>query len=99
MNNKSVTGFTLFNPVPLTVFGGVPMTNSKGDTLTIKSNTEVIYNGVTMNDIIYVPVMYILAYPVENPTTMMSFGTNGLSGNTCIVTDPSGMAVVSANPS
>lgn len=98
MNQKSVTGYTLFNPVPLTAFGGATMTNSTGDSLTINSNTEVVYNQVTMNNIIYVPVMYILASPAVKPTTMMSFGTNGLKGNTCIITDPNGMKVVSANP-
>lgn len=96
MNKQSVTGNTLFNPVPLTAFGGVPMTNKGGDSLTIVSDTEVIYNKVTMNDIIYVPVMYILASPAVNSKTMMSFGTNGLKGNTCIITDPTGMKVVSA---
>lgn len=111
MNGISITGCTLFNPVPLTAFGGVPMTNEAGDSLTIVSNTEVIYTTkpiggdsevysetVTMSNIIYVPVMYILAAPVEKPTTMMSFGTNGLHGNTCIITTPTGMTVVSAHP-
>lgn len=82
-----VTGYTLFNPVPLTVFGGVTMTNKQGDTLTVTNNNQVIYNGVTMNSIIYVPLMYILAYPIIDTTTVMSFGTDGLKGNTCIITN------------
>ncbi len=82
-----VIGYTLFNPVPLTVFGGVTMTNTQGDTLTVTNDNQVIYNGVTMNSIIYVPLMYILAYPIIDTTTVMSFGTDGLKGNTCIITN------------
>jgi hypothetical protein len=87
INGKTVKGNTLFNPVPLTVFGGVPMTNSKGDTLTVTNNNEVVYNNTNMDGIIYVPLMYILAYPKDSPKVLMSFGTDGLKGNTCIVTD------------
>lgn len=99
---NNIMGYTLFNPVPLSAFGGAVMTDDKGNSLTVVSDVEVIYvNGVTkettvMNNIIYVPLMYILAYPHNNPTTEMSFGTNGTNGNTCIVTDKNGITVVSA---
>lgn len=96
MGHENVTGFTLFNPVPLSVFGGVPMTDAKGDSLTVVSDAEVIYNGTTMNNILYVPIMYILANPWNAPTTVMSFGTAGLNGNACIVIDGNGTSVVSA---
>jgi hypothetical protein len=97
-----MTGYTLFNPVPLSAFGGAVMKDPKGDSLTVVSDSEVIYFNsttnvsTTMNNIIYVPIMYILANPAVGPTTEMSFGTNGLNGNTCIVTDVSGVSVVSA---
>ncbi|MGZ3873631.1 MAG: hypothetical protein ACXVJD_11975, partial [Mucilaginibacter sp.] len=86
INGADANGYTLFNPVPLLVFGGVQMTNAAGDTLTVTNDNQVIYNGTTMDSIIYVPLMYILAYPITNSTTVMSFGTDGLKGNTCIVT-------------
>jgi hypothetical protein len=95
--HQNIIGFTLFNPVPLSVFGGVPMTNSK-DSLTILSNSEVTYNNKTLDSILYVPVMYILANPWNKPTIVMSFGTDGLKGNTCIITDQSGISVVNAIP-
>ena len=86
INGQTISAFTLFNPVPLSVFGGVPMTDSKGDKLTVNNDNSVTYNGTNMNSIIYVPLMYILAYPVDNPTVVMSFGTDGTHGNACIVT-------------
>ena len=103
-NHKNVTGSTLFNPVPLLAFGGVPMTNNNTpkDSLTVVSKNKVVYNGETMEGIIYVPLMYILAYPWNKPTIVMSFGTDGLKGNTCIVTDltvnPPKISVVYAIP-
>lgn len=96
IGDKKVDGYTLFNPVPLSVFDGVPMTNSNGDSLTVVSDSEVIYNGVTMNSILYVPIMYILANPWDAPTTVMSFGTSGLKGNTCIVIQGKTTSIVSA---
>lgn len=86
VNGAEVKGNTLFNPVPLSAFGGVPMTNDKGDILTINNDNSVTYNGIKMDNIIYVPLMYILAYPADKPTTVMSFGTAGSHGNACIVT-------------
>lgn len=86
INGQTISGFTLFNPVPLSVFGGVPMTNSQYDRLTVNNDNSVTYNGTDMNSIIYVPLMYILAYPADNPTVVMSFGTDGTHGDACIVT-------------
>lgn len=97
IGSYQANGFTLFNPVPLHVFGGVPMKDSKGkNSLTVVSDWEVIYNGTTMKSIIYVPIMYILANPWDAPTTVMSFGTSGLKGNTCIVLQGGTTKVVSA---
>jgi hypothetical protein len=98
INGKTVNAFTLLNPVPLTVFGGMLLTNANGDTLTVVSNTQVIYNGIPMTNILYIPLMYILANPYDKTTTLMSFGTDGLKGNTCIVTNSSGITVVNAIP-
>ncbi len=86
INNQSISGYTPFNPVPLSVFGGLPMTNSQKDKLTVNNDNSVTYNGTNMNSIIYVPLMYILAYPADNPTVIMSFGTDGTHGTACIVT-------------
>ncbi|HKC67081.1 MAG TPA: hypothetical protein VKG26_02545, partial [Bacteroidia bacterium] len=108
IGKTSVAGYTPLNPVPLSVFGGVTMTglkgsNAEGVSLTIVNDNEVIYNGTKiktdMKSILYVPLMYILAYPSVNPTTVMSFGTDGLRGNTCIITDNNGIYVVYAIPS
>jgi hypothetical protein len=84
--DQSLSGSNLFNPVPLSVFGGLPLTNSQGDTLTVNNDNSVTYNDTVMNAIIYVPLMYILAYPVQNPQVVMSFGTDGTKGTACIVT-------------
>jgi hypothetical protein len=101
-NTQITTGYTAFNPVPLTGFGGAPMTNPQGVSLTVVSDNEVIYDGINiqtkMLNILYVPLMYILAYPSENPTVVMSFGTDGLKGNACIITDNNGIYVVNAIP-
>ncbi|GKT01710.1 hypothetical protein AVKW3434_19995 [Acidovorax sp. SUPP3434] len=86
IGGQAITGSTLFNPVPLSAFQGAPMTNSQSDTLTVNNDNEVHYNGTDMDSIIYVPLMYILAYPASNPTVVMSFGTDGTHGNACIVT-------------
>lgn len=86
VNQQSIRGSTPFNPVPLSVFGGLPLTNDQNDKLVVNSDNSVTYNGTLMNSIIYVPLMYILAYPVAKPTVVMSFGTDGTHGNACIVT-------------
>ena len=85
IDNINIKGYTPFNPVPLSAFGGAPMTNNNGDKLVIDDNNIVIYNGEVIDKVIYVPLMYILAYPVEKPTTEMSLGTAGLKGTACIV--------------
>lgn len=81
-----VAGFTPFNPVPLIAFGGLPLTNSSHDSLTIQGKNSVIYNGQKTLSVIYVPLMYILAYPVLFTDVMMSLGTDGTHGTACIVT-------------
>lgn len=95
-----VNGCTLFNPVPLSVFGGAVMSNTTGIQLTVINDNEVVYAGTrittTMNSILYVPLMYILAYPPTSTNTVMSFGTDGLKGNTCIITDNNNVYVVNA---
>jgi hypothetical protein len=96
----AVNGCTLFNPVPLSVFGGAVMSNAAGIKLTVVNDNEVVYAGTrittTMNTILYVPLMYILAYPPTSTNTVMSFGTDGLKGNTCIITDNNSVYVVNA---
>lgn len=96
----AVSGSTLFNPVPLSVFGGAVMSNPAGMKLTVVNDNEVVYSGTrittTMDSILYVPLMYILAYPPTNTNTVMSFGTDGLKGNTCIITDNNSVYVVNA---
>lgn len=103
IGSKTITGETLFNPVPLSAFGGATMTDQNGLAMSIVSDNELIFSGknfaTTMTNILYVPVMYILAYPAENPTIVLSFGTDGLHGNTCIVTDNNSIQTVYAIPS
>lgn len=93
VNGTFVNGYTYFNPVPLSVFGGVTMTDAKKSQLIVVNDNSLKFNGTLMDKILYVPIMYILAYPTEKPTTIMSFGTDGRKGNTCIVTDTSGVSV------
>lgn len=100
IGDLEVNGNTLFNPVPLSVFGGAVMSNAAGMQLTVVNDNEVIYSGTrittTMDSILYVPLMYILAYPPTNTNTVMSFGTDGLKGNTCIITDNNSVYILSA---
>jgi hypothetical protein len=83
-------GYTPFNPVPLTAFGGVPMRNSDSS-ITIESDTAVDYANKldmnTMDQFIYVPLMYILANPWYDPNTVLSLGTSKENGNVSIVID------------
>lgn len=76
------------------------MSNAAGIKLTVVNDNEVVYAGTrittTMNSILYVPLMYILAYPPTSTNTVISFGTDGLKGNTCIITDNNSVYVVSA---
>ncbi|TCI91317.1 hypothetical protein [Tenacibaculum sp. M341] len=93
--NQTINGYTPFNPVPLTAFGGAILTgtttleNGKTENLSLEiiNDNEIIYNGITMKSFIYVPLMYILAYPIENTTLVMSFGPDSVKGNSCIITD------------
>lgn len=97
-----LTAYNLLNPVPLMAFGGRPLADAGSDCLVLESETKVTYNGVEMDDFIYVPLMYILAWPTAKPKVEMSFGTSGLRGNTCIVMDgralPVSTAIVYAVP-
>lgn len=86
INNLPISGSTLFNPVPLSAFGGVPLTNKNGDKMTINNDNSVTFNDTIYNSIIYVPLMYIVAAPVKNTNLVLSLGTDGLRGNACIVT-------------
>ena len=72
--------------VPLSAFGGVPLTNKNGDKMTINNDNSVTFNDTIYNSIIYVPLMYIVAAPVKNTNLVLSLGTDGLRGNACIVT-------------
>jgi hypothetical protein len=92
MDDNNFIGTNRLNPVPLSAFGGATMTNLNADSLSVVSNSEVIYNGITMQKIIYVPLMYILAYnylPVDgkpnDDSYEYSFGTDGARGNCSIV--------------
>ncbi len=90
IGSTSVTGSTLFNPVPLLAFAGVTMTSPDGtDKITINSDNSITYtSGITTNtynSIIYVPLMYIVAVPSATPVIVLSLGTDGLRGNACIV--------------
>lgn len=103
MEGNPYTGINWLSPVPLMAFAGANMTNLNKDRLEIISNTEVIYNGITMQELIYVPLMYILAYnylPVDgkpNPDSYAySFGTDAGRGNCCIVTHKSVISSVYA---
>lgn len=84
------TGSTPLNPVPLKAFSGVEMTSTdKTESLTIINDSQLIYQGLTIKELLYVPVMYIVAFDAEVPgnTVMLSLGTDGGKGNTCIITD------------
>lgn len=95
----NLVGYTPFNPVPLTAFGGVPMRNPES-AITIESDTLVNYTKIfllnpkdkleyihTMDQFIYVPLMYILANSWYDPTTVLSLGTSKENGNVSIVID------------
>ncbi|MTI87513.1 MAG: hypothetical protein FH748_06045 [Balneolaceae bacterium] len=87
IGGHTITAHTPFNPVPLSAFGGAPLTNAQNNKLTVVNDNEVIYNGTTMNSIIYVPIMYILAAPTTGTNTVMSFGSDGCKGTACIITN------------
>ena len=79
---------TPFNPVPLSAWKGVPMTDNKGNTLTIVSDKLVTYNDQVMDSFVYVPLMYIMANPYETPTFVLSLGTSSTQGLASIVLIP-----------
>jgi hypothetical protein len=95
LNHKDLLAYSPFNPVPLSAFGGVPMTD-KNSSLNIVSDSLVTYTTIpaggtpqttTMDNFIYVPLMYILANPWLGTTTVLSLGTSGMNGTACIVID------------
>lgn len=101
IDGTSISGSTLFNPVPLSAFGGVTMTNDNEDALTINNDNSVTYASsatvvsgsetetdqktTTYNSLIYVPLMYIVAAPADAPKLVLSLGTDGTKGNVSIV--------------
>ena len=87
INGHTVSGYTPFNPVPLSAFSGVTMINKQHVSLTVINDNEIIYNGKSIKNITYVPIMYILATEEKNETLVLSFGTDGCKGNTCIITN------------
>lgn len=90
INGADFTGTTLLNPVPLSAFGGSALTALSPSTekLVINSDTEIVYNGITYDTLLYVPVMYILAFTVvPKNTVVLSLGTDGGKGTACIVTN------------
>lgn len=96
--------YTPLNPVPLSAFEGVTMKKIKDEktveTLAVNGDCEITYNGNTVKDFYYIPVMYILVFTAgekENPVepilekfnSVLSLGTDGGQGNTCIITNGS----------
>ena len=80
------------NPVPLSAFGGVTMTNPTefGVYLTIDNDLQITYIDNTIANFVYVPVMYVAAWPTAESSpqhVMLSLGTDGPKGVTCIITD------------
>lgn len=87
---KQIQATTPFNPVPLSAFSGVPMTNANSSLNVVNDNLVTYTTGgttTTMNQFIYVPLMYILASPWIGTTTVLSLGTAGTQGNACIIID------------
>jgi hypothetical protein len=88
-NKAKFTGETLLNVVPLMGFAGAEMKiNSKSkDSIVIKSNFEIEYNGVPYKTLTVVPLMYIVGF-IDNAgdEVILSLGTDGGKGNTCLTT-------------
>jgi hypothetical protein len=91
INGIPIKGTNPLGPVPLTAFMGAPMTNlTSNETLVIKSDSEIIYNGNIYEEILYVPVMYILAFDsMPGKVVGLSLGTDGGKGTACIITNTS----------
>lgn len=70
---------------------GAPMTNlNSNETLVINSDFKITYNGNVYEEILYVPVMYILAFDTKPGKVVgLSLGTDGGKGTACIVTNTS----------
>ncbi|WP_420551362.1 hypothetical protein [Tenacibaculum aiptasiae] len=88
-NGTSFTGNTLLNVVPLMGFAGAPLklNQTSNETIVIKSSSEVEYNGVSYKNLTVVPLMYIVGF-IDNSgnEVVLSLGTDGGKGNTCITT-------------
>lgn len=88
-NVANFTGRTLLNVVPLMAFSGAPLKvkSSSTETIIIKSDSEVEYKGVTYNTLTIVPLMYIVGfYDQKENEVILSLGTDGGKGNTCLTT-------------
>ena len=88
-NVAQFKGETLLNVVPLMGFAGAPLkvTESSEETIVIKSNSEVIYHGVSYKKLTIVPLMYIVGFIDKNENeVILSLGTDGGKGNTCLTT-------------
>lgn len=86
----TASGYTAFNPVPLSSFGGAHMTSIiNSEVLIVNSDTAITFNGHAVSEFLYVPIMYILAFtdPASQNQVLLSFGTDGCAGNTCIITE------------
>lgn len=93
-----VSGTNPLGPVPLTAFMGAPMTNlNSNETLVINSDFKITYNGNVYEEILYVPVMYILAFDtMPGKVVGLSLGTDGGKGTACIVTNTSTLPMFSS---
>jgi len=91
INGDHFSGSTALNPVPLTAFSGMVLSNgsSNPETLRIISETELEYNGTQYQVIAYVPLMYIAVFLLKDDTkVILSLGTDGGRGTSCIVKNP-----------
>jgi len=80
---EGTKGYNLYNPIPLSAFGGVPLKSKGGmDTLVINSDDEVTFNGKVMDKFTYIPLMFM--FFAEDGTTM-SFGSEAMHGNMCML--------------
>ncbi|WP_075341277.1 hypothetical protein [Tenacibaculum agarivorans] len=88
-NVAQFTGESLLNVVPLMGFSGASMkvTASSTETIVINSNSEIEYHGTTYTTLTVVPLMYIVGFIDENEDeVILSLGTDGGKGNTCLTT-------------
>ncbi len=88
-NVAQFTGGSLLNVVPLMGFSGAPMkiTALSNDTIVIKNNSEIEYHGTSYKALTIVPLMYIVGFIDKNQNeVILSLGTDGGKGNTCLTT-------------